>query len=146
MLTHYMDARETLQQPGVNIGRSERDTVMLMPKVWTHSYRELERTLGQIRAHPAKTWKTVPHQKLYWNVSHWYLRVEKFWQTPPPRVVKRGRVQSTVQDPRRLVVRRHANVDPQLALAGLGLVSHTFRGEPSLPDEIRSAPIISAAA
>src|SRR3954466_332106 len=129
MLQHYCEAQETLYS-GQGFDNAATGCP-LMPPVWTASYRELESTLKRMRSESSQDTR-----RLYWHLGEWYLRCSRR-QVERRRTVRHGKKVSVIVDGYAIQTQRHANVNPAAVLQAVEWVSGSFRGEPSVPDEIR---------
>lgn len=134
MLSRYEDAQSTL------MGRSEAtygDGVLLMPKQWNRSFRELERCLHKMRDERPSQW---------WHVTERYLRcddrimevaVRKGRPKLPPHVeVVAGAPMSGQKTARLRVHVWSPAVRAEKVRRGLEWLADEFRGEPYLPVEM----------
>ncbi len=112
-----------------------------MPNTWTREYRELERCLKHMRSQgDQQAVQGHPLRVLYWHVRHYHIEKEPHRQRIV-RYEKRpgGRTVKIQLDQFEIVYHRHPDASEAKANLGVGWLAKEFRGEPSLPDEIRDA-------
>lgn len=138
LLTHYTEARETLQLgdgPGDSGGDSK---LLLMPRTWNSSYRVLEGLLVYMRHLADSPGESSPgFRSRYFHLCEWYLRAEKRRAPVMRRDKKNREYQVTTANGPQFEIKTIRKGNPALVLLALEWLDGHFPGEIDLPDDLR---------
>ncbi len=141
-----VDPSQMRDQPGDGTG------LVLMPRTWTASVRELERLLCVMREDRTSPLLALPNghnvslRACWWHINAWYLTAEVTLAAAPAqpkaprkkRELKREQVDAFGDALKIRRVRRDPAAREEIALRGVRWMAHHWRlvSEPMLPNEL----------